>query len=300
MPRMSGSAPLTPRGLAIRRGVIALGVGLVLVTLVALVLRSGGDSTLPPVRVADGADAGTVVRRYELRSTAADRRLVQTVVLPAGDVRGRPLLVLLHAKAQDPDRLAQAPLRAALKALGDRAPVVLIPADDGGSYWHDRRSGDWGRYVLYEAIPAVQRRFGLDASRTAIGGISMGGAGAFALARDAPGRFCAVGGHSAALWTDAKAAAPGAYDDAEDFARNDPLGAAREGSSRPYGVPLWLDVGRDDPFLPADRAFATALRARGERVSITVRPGGHEERYWQRSMRSYLDFYAGALAGCRG
>lgn len=295
---MPPTGPTTPRGLALRRAALALVAVFVVATAVALVLRSGSDSELPPVTVAAGATKGTRVVRYDLRSTAAGRRLVQTVVLPPGDPRGRPLLVLLHAKAQDPASLAQAPLRAALTALGDRAPVVLLPADDGGSYWHDRDSGRWEQHVLYEAIPTAIRRFGLDGSRKAIGGISMGGAGAFALARDAPGRFCAVGGHSAALWTDPKAVAPGAYDDAEDFARNEPVGPVQRGDVQPYGVPLWLDVGRDDPFLPADRAFAAALRARGERVTFTTWDGAHEPRYWQRHMERYVRFYADALADC--
>jgi len=39
-----------------------------------------------------------------------------------------------------------------------------------------------------------------------------------------------VGGHSAALWEDAGASAPGAFDDAEDFARNDVFAAARAGA----------------------------------------------------------------------
>lgn len=282
-----------------RRGAGLLLALFLVATAVAVVARSGSGSSLPPVTVAEGATRGTTVQRYDLRSAAAGRRLVQTVVLPPGDPRGRPLLVLLHAKAQDPDRLAQAPLRAALRALGDRAPVVLLPADDGGSYWHDRDSGQWARYVLYEAIPAVLRRFRIDARRTAIGGISMGGAGAFALAQAAPGRFCAVGGHSAALWTDAGAVAPGAYDDDADFARHEPVGPVRRRSAQPYRVPLWLDAGRADPFLPAIRTFAAALRARGERVRLSVSAGGHEGRYWQRRMREYVGFYAKALARCR-
>jgi S-formylglutathione hydrolase FrmB len=297
--RMAKPGPTTPRGRALRRAAAAVVVLFAVATVAALVLRSRPDSELPAVTVADGATAGTTLQRYDLRSAAAGRRLVQTVVLPPGDPRGRPLLVLLHAKAQDPATLAGAPLRAALAALGDRAPVVLLPADDGGSYWHDRHSGRWEQHVLYEAIPTVVRRYGLDPARMAIGGISMGGAGAFALARDAPGRFCAVGGHSAALWTSPDGVAPGAYDDAEDFARNEPVGPVRRGETQPYGVPLWLDVGADDPFLPADRAFADALRARGERVAFTVWDGGHEPRYWQRHMARYVRFYADALASCR-
>jgi S-formylglutathione hydrolase FrmB len=49
----------------------------------------------------------------------------------------------------------------------------------------------------------------------------VGGFGAYDLARLNPGRFCAVGGHSPALWRSGGETAPGAVDDAEDFARHD-------------------------------------------------------------------------------
>jgi S-formylglutathione hydrolase FrmB len=60
----------------------------------------------------------------------------------------------------------------------------------------------------------------------AIGGISMGGFGALNLARLDPRRFCAVGGHSAALWASGADSAAGAFDDAADFSRNDVIGTA--------------------------------------------------------------------------
>ncbi|WP_210492819.1 alpha/beta hydrolase-fold protein [Patulibacter sp. SYSU D01012] len=293
---MEDRPALSPAARRVRRGLALLAVLCVLVTAVALVARARTASELPAVHVPASAVRGTTVDRYALRSRAADRKLVQTVVRPAGDVRGRPLLVLLHGKAQDPAWVAGAPLRAAVARLGDRAPVVLVPADDGGSYWHDRRSGRWATYLRREAIPAAVRRYGLDGRRLAVGGISMGGAGAYALAAD--GGFCAVGGHSPALWTSAGATAPGAYDDAEDFAAHDPIGLVRAGRAR-YGVPLWLDRGRDDPFDAADRAFVRALRAAGERVTVRSGPGGHEGRYWERGMATYLRFYADALAACR-
>lgn len=295
---MATPAPRTPRARLLRRALAAGVVLLLLLTAVAVVARATGGSSLPPVEVSQAEVRGTVVLRYGLRSKATGRRLVQTVVAPKGDVAGRPLLVFLHGKSQDPARLAGDALRAAVTRLGRKAPVVLLPADDGGSYWHDRRSGDWERYVLYEAIPQAIERFGLDPDRMAIGGISMGGAGAFALAQDAPGRFCAVGGHSPALWTAHGDTAPGAYDDADDFRRNDPVGRVLRREVQPFGVPLWIDAGRQDPFLAADRAFASALDRRGEDVRLQGWSGGHEGRYWQRHMARYLRFYADALASC--
>ena len=112
-----------------------------------------------------------------------------------------------------------------------------------------------------------------DARRVAIGGISMGGFGALDLARLAPRRFCAVGAHSPALWFEGGDTPAGAFDDAEDFARHDVIAAAR--ARRVYRVPVWIDVGRDDPFAEADRTLASALRAHGTRVAFHLHGGGH-------------------------
>jgi len=163
--------------------------------------------------------------------------------------------------------------------------VLLV---DGGdhSYFHDRAGFRWGTYVLDDAIPAAVRRLHADPHRVAIGGISMGGFGALDLARIAPGRFCAVGGHSAALWLRGADTPAGAFDDAGDFARHDVL-------HRPfrYRGPLWIDVGAADPFRAADTAFARAHRAR-----FHVWPGGHDGAYWKTHLGAYLAFYVRSCA----
>jgi poly(3-hydroxybutyrate) depolymerase len=99
-----------------------------------------------------------------------------------------------------------------LRRLGPRAPVVAFPDGGDHSYWHDRADGAWGRYVTDEVIPQVTRRFDTDPRRVAIGGISMGGFGALDLAVHMPGRWCAVGAHSPALWQTAGETAAGAFD----------------------------------------------------------------------------------------
>jgi hypothetical protein len=48
------------------------------------------------------------------------------------------------------------------------------------------------------------------------------------------------------------------FDDAEDFARHDVLGAAED--RRSYDVPVWIDVGRKEPFARADAALADRMR----------------------------------------
>ena len=147
-------------------------------------------------------------------------------------------------------------------------------------------------------IPTVVDEFMVDPKRVAVGGISMGGFGAYNLALHNPGAFCAVGGHSPALWATAGETAPGAFDDADDFADNDVVGGASANPEAFAGQPLWLDAGEEDPFLPGDGAFTDALGAAGVAVSSKTWPGGHDSEYWQRHWDEYLDFYADALAKC--
>ena len=243
------------------------------------------------------ADAGGIpVRRYVLESALARRSLTEYAVVPPGGGR-RNLLVLLHGRGMGPAGLLSAQLFRAVGALGRRAPVVVLLDGGTSSYFHDRRDGAWGSSVLVEAIPDAVRRFDTT-GRVAIGGVSMGGFGALDLARIDPSRFCAVGGHSAALWARAGETPAGAFDDAADFARHDVLRYART-APHPYArLRVWLDVGASDPFRAADAALAHTLERRGARVTFHVWPGGHGSAYWNAHMAQYLRFYAGALAAC--
>ena len=251
-------------------------------------------------RLGSGPDQhGARVIRFTLASRAVRRSLPVVAVIPPGtDGRGRPLLVFLHGKTSDgQDQSLVSPMFAALAAQGARAPDVVFPNGGDDSYWHDRADGRWATYVLRDVIPQALRRTGADPRRIAIGGISMGGFGALELARQHPGRFCAVGGHSAALWFSGAGSAAGAFDDAQDFARHDLLRAAR--GANPFGrTPVWLDVGSSDPFRAADAALAVRLRGDGANVRFTMSPGDHDDAYWQSHWGSYLGFYSRALAGC--
>lgn len=230
-------------------------------------------------------DRGAV--RFDLRSRLLGRTLHE-VVLHAGP--GRPLLVLLHGRGMGTDGFLRQGLVMHLRALGGRAPAVLLVDGGDSSYFHDRRDGRWGSYVVREAIPSAIRRFRLAGRRVAIGGESMGGFGAFDLGRRRA--FCAVGGHSAALWRTGGETPTGAFDDAEDFARNDVLGVAKPGI---YGrARIWIDVGRSDPFHDTDVELARRLGVRAH-----VWPGGHGRAYWADHLGAYLRFYAAALAACR-
>ncbi len=250
------------------------------------------------VRTGSAAAHGARILRYDVRSRLVGRTLPQVAAIPrgagAGDAR-RPLLVFLHGRGKEgQESNADAAFFAALDRLGTRAPVVVFPSGGESSYFHDRAGGRWARYVLGEVIPQAVTRLHADPRRVAIGGISMGGFGAYDIARLRPDRFCAVGGHSAALWLSGGDSAAGAFDDAGDFARHDVIAVARVRGQAAWGTArLWLDGGTEDPFREGGEALASAL-------GITMRhwPGQHEGEYWRAHFDEYLRFYADALAGC--
>jgi S-formylglutathione hydrolase FrmB len=180
----------------------------------------------------------------------------------------------------------------ALGDLGSRAPVVVFANGGDHSYYHNRADGPWGSYVLEEVIPAAIRKYDLDPRRVAIGGFSMGGFGALDLARFR--RFCAVGGHSAALWRSGGETPQGAFDDAEDFEQNDVLEAAAANPHLYGKAKVWIDVGTEDPFRNADEELARRLA--GERFVLWK--GDHDISHLEDDAPRVMRFYADALERC--
>jgi S-formylglutathione hydrolase FrmB len=269
--------------------------------LLALVAAAAAVAVVVAVQLSGTDRHGARIVDFTVKSRLVGRRLHEQAVVPAGlhDGERRPLLVWLHGRSGHAGDFFSDELYAELARLGDRAPVVVELSGGDHSYWHDRRSGRWGAYVMREALPAALRRLPVDPRRVAIGGVSMGGFGALDLARANPGRFCAAGGHSPAIWTVAGETAPGAFDDADDFARHDLVAYARATPRAFGGLPLWIDRGDSDPFVPGDAALVSALRASGATVTSRIWPGEHDSDYWRAHTASYLRFYARALAHCR-
>jgi hypothetical protein len=213
---------------------------------------------------------GARIEHHTLDSRLVHRDLHEIRVVPPHHANWT--LVLLHGRSSGPSSWLNQTFFDALHSLGRRAPVVLLLDGGDHSYWHNRADGAWGSMVLDEAIP----RHG----RVAIGGISMGGYGALLLGGHR--RFCAVGGHSPALWFRGADTPAGAFDDADDFARHDLIAHPPH-----YGAPVWIDVGTEDPFHNAAVRYAHEIHAQ-----LHVWPGGHDSAYWHAHMRQYFAFYA--------
>lgn len=286
-----------------RRRATAVAICLLIALAITFVLLGGGtDEIAHPKRIL-ALNHGVARERITIDSRQVGKSLPADVLLPP-DYRksdNRPILVFLHGRsdnADPPDNLAGSKMTDALKAAGPNAPIVVAPFGEN-SYWHNRISGDWGDFVTSEVIGQVARKYNANGRRVAIGGQSMGGFGALNLARLHPGRFCAAGGHSPALWQTGGETAAGAFDDADDFARNDVIAAARKNPSDFEKTRLWIDSGDQDPFQPGVRAMADALRSNGVDLEFETWPGGHSGEYTNAHLARYLRFYTTALARCR-
>ena len=182
----------------------------------------------------------------------------------------QPLVVALHGHGGDADwPFNGVHIERHIVSTG----LAVASVDGGDFYWHARRSGiDTGRMVIEELLPLMGSK-GVATDRIGLIGWSMGGYGALLMATKlGPKREAGVVAASAALWQSPGDSAPGAFDDSEDFIRNDVFAA--RGKLR--GIPVRLDCGRDDPFIAANRAFARELPD----AAVTFDEGAHTEDYW--------------------
>lgn len=250
----------------------------------------GDDGTVPD------AEPGTT-ESGTLRSAARGREVGWTVATPpgAGPTAALPVVVLLHGRDGDhatafgAGHLAIDRFLAA--AVADGVPPFALASVDGGeTYWHDRADGDAaGTMVIEEFLPLLGRR-GLDVGRVGLVGWSMGGFGALHLGRLlGPERVAAIGAMSPALWHEYDDTAPGAYDDADDFAATTAFGRQDELN----GIAVRVDCGEGDPFYAASRDYVDGF---AERPAGRFERGDHDVGYWRRVTPAQLAHVGRALA----
>lgn len=133
---------------------------------------------------------------------------------------------------------------------------------------------------------------GLQTERIGLYGFSMGGYGALRLAGLlGPDRVSTVVAVSAALFRSVGATAPGAFDDAEDFAAHDIVHQA----AQLYDIRVRLDCGNGDPFRPAVASYRDSFGS-GHRPSGGFHAGTHDDDYWRRLAPEELAFVAEHLS----
>ncbi len=248
-----------------------------------------------PLPVVPGTEPGPVVTG-SFYSRARQTEVGWTVAYPPGSDPNAdvPVSLLLHGRYEDnawmfDDLSLHKYLATAVTDHG--VPPFALASIDGGSStnWHLRASGDDPPTMLVdEFLPLLADR-GLRTHRLGVWGWSLGGYGALLLAsRLGAGRVAAVVATSPALWLAPEDTAPGVFDDAEDYERNDVF--ARVGTFD--DIPLRIDIGDDDSFAPTVEAFVEALPIAPQG---SVSNGFHDAAYWMRVAPTEISFLGSHL-----
>ncbi len=251
-----------------------------------------------------GAIAGTF-REVGFYSRALDRYMTYYVYLPPGlmtEGRRYPVLYMLHGGGGSKDEWPAYGLVDDVDQLimaKEIAPlIVVLPQGDEG-YWVNWPNGgpQWGDYVardLRRQVDATYRTVP-DAAHRAIGGLSMGGAGALQLAFNHPDVFGVVGAHSPALHVDDETFSE-IYGTGSDFAQREPIDLAADAPGI-ASVKIWIDAGSDDPWLQRDEMLHQNLVDRNIAHNWNILDGQHDGDYWIQNLPLYLRFYVSALSG---
>jgi S-formylglutathione hydrolase FrmB len=213
------------------------------------------------------------------------------IARPPGQTKALRPVIALHGKGSDASTVMAGGVEQGLAQAVNAGlpPFAVVAVDGGGSYWHKRASGeDAGAMVLNELIPLLDTQ-SLDTSRVAFMGWSMGGYGALLLGgRLGPARTAAICAVSPALWMSSGAAAPGAFDGADDFSANSVFGMPALAS-----IPIRVDCGDSDPFYDATKQFIAQLP---NPPAGGFSPGGHNGEFWSSQLPAELIWMAPLLA----
>src|SRR5690349_9723111 len=210
------------RGLLSRRALLLGGAAAVVAGAVGVeytgptaLLHKFGLTSSPDHRV---PKSGAAVRRSHFESRAMGGNVRYAVAAPAG---ARGVVICLHGRGNDYSFAFDA-IHLHDVVASAHAPLAVVGVDGGpDSYWHKRRGGVDPQSMLQdELLPLLDRALGAGLKRALLGW-SMGGYGALLTAEHHPDEYRSVVASSPALWLTPGATAPGAFDDAADYARHD-------------------------------------------------------------------------------
>ena len=212
------------------------------------------------------------------------------IARPPGQTKPLRPVIALHGKGSSAATVMDGGVEQGLaQAVGaGLPPFAVVAVDGGGSYWHKRASGeDSGAMVLNELIPMLDSQ-GLDTSRVAFLGWSMGGYGALLLGgRHGPACTAAICAVSPARWLSPGAAAPGAFDVPDEWSANSVFGMPSLAS-----IPIRVDCGNSDPFYGATKQFVAQLP---HPPAGGFSPGGHDPSFWSAQLPAELTWMAPLL-----
>ena len=304
-----------------RRVAAALVAGLLLLSTAASVAptaaqeeqRPARATTVPPTEdvrspyTVTTYAGGSTVREEALYSRVLDLHTSYRVMLPPGyEQRSQrySVLYMLHGVAGDSSEWQSIGLLEAADRMiqrGEIDPFLIVLPNGGANYWVNQATGArWADYVAKDVVGQVDRDFRTVASPSAraIGGLSMGGEGAWRIAMQNPEIFGIAAAHSPSLRTSFDQFAPELqeiFGDEESWRAATPLWLVVDTDSA-YDLRLAVDVGEDDPWRPNVELLHQRMLYRGISHRFEILPGGHEAEYWIGNVDHYLLFYGSAFS----
>ncbi len=193
--------------------------------------------------LARSVTVGGVARRYQIwvpDSTDASRK--------------SPAILFLHGvgeRGEDNEKQIAVGLGPALRSGNVDVPaIVIFPQCPSNERW----AGTLGKKIAIAALDQTEREFSIDRRRVSLTGLSMGGAGVWALGAEYPRRWSALAPVCGYVHR------PPSLPDT-DTPSSEPYG---EFARRLPHVPIWIFHGSDDPVVPVteSRSMAAALGVR--------------------------------------
>lgn len=194
-------------------------------------------------------------------------------------------------------------------ASGQLRECIVVMPNDGeyghGTFyidWYDG-TGNFEQYLLYDLIPFIDANYRTVAARShrVVGGLSMGGFGAFSLALRHPETFGAAASLSGALGSAGKLP----YQDfsrsdwsrmigpqAGEYAKQHDLSLLSEKRAAESVRPsLYFDCGKNDFLYPLNVMFRQHLQAIGYTHEYAEFEGEHNWDYWTEHLPDMLRFF---------
>jgi putative tributyrin esterase len=228
-----------------------------------------------------------------------------------------PVLYLLHGLTGQSSNWIDRTRVAQYATLYDLF-IVMVEGDNG---WYTDSAtvptDKYESYIVRELIPDVEKRFRVSQERggRAIGGLSMGGYGAFKFGLKYPEMFALVSSMSGALdvasVTNKELSGPGIPATTRDSIMNTfgPATSQTRGTndlfklvrelpaqrvkSLPY---IYFDCGTEDFLFKNNRDFVTLLLERKIPHEYRQLPGSHNWQYWDQQIKEILRLTAQRLA----
>ena len=230
--------------------------------------------------------------------------------------RRYPVLYLLHGSGDDQTGWIQfgEVLHIANRAIGSgrATPMVIVmpDADTGRRGYFNSPDGEW-RYEDFffeELIPHVEERYRVKTDRRyrSVGGLSMGGGGAFMYALHRPEMFSSAAPLSASTgfrtveqmkelytrrgheYTLEEISAHHGNHNVLDLLDAVPVDEVKS-------VRWYIDCGDDDFLYEGNSLVHIAMRKKEIRHEFRVRDGGHHWTYWRDALPTVLEFVSGAF-----